>query len=355
MKLVFVTPRPWPLKGGVESHVHNLAEAIGDSQKASVTVLSQYIASDETNVKRFKSDKYSHDFFKIPGPSYYAFSLKIIRHAIRLVNSGSILHLQAAHKPLSMLILLFLNKRQKNNVFFTMHYHGEGHSKIASLAHIFYRPILSLSLKHIRKVIAVSEPEQRMIREHFPHLEDRVVVIPNGVGEVKEVKNGNEVTIISRLEKYKNIDKAINNIPEGITLNIVGTGSYEKELKHLAASKTNILFHGHLSEEAYEEIWSKTGLLVSLSDKEAYGMVIAESIARGVPVIASNIPAHKFVYELSKKSPLFNFEIENLKTQISSLINDKSDKIGYNFFTWKDAAKMTIESYEEAYGAKNIR
>jgi glycosyltransferase involved in cell wall biosynthesis len=79
-------------------------------------------------------------------------------------------------------------------------------------------------------------------------------------------------------------------LPFAWHLNIAGSGVLEKQLRKQLAGDRKFTLHGKLSPEALEDVWQQTDLTIvpSLCLENA-PMVIVESFARGIPVLASRV------------------------------------------------------------------
>jgi glycosyltransferase involved in cell wall biosynthesis len=60
---------------------------------------------------------------------------------------------------------------------------------------------------------------------------------------------------------------------------------------------------GPLSRSALDDVRSTTDLVVSPSRREAYGMAIAEGLARGLPAIATDVGGHREAVGASDGTP----------------------------------------------------
>lgn len=101
---------------------------------------------------------------------------------------------------------------------------------------------------------------------------------------VEPEETGNYFLMVGRMMKYKKMDIVIEAFNElGLPLKIVGRGIEEENLKKMA--KDNIEFLGRVSDEDLYRIYSKArGFL--FPQEEDFGIVAAEALASGRPVIA---------------------------------------------------------------------
>ncbi len=145
-----------------------------------------------------------------------------------------------------------------------------------------------------------SEPERVESGERIKHAS--AVVIANGI-EVPELNGrqrpqrdaGLRLLYLGRLHPIKGIEnllQAMATMTNGVTLSICGEGEadYQARLKSLAAEldlNKRVTFHGRVDGEAKEKRFAEADLCVVPSFTENFCNVVAESLARGVPVVAS--------------------------------------------------------------------
>lgn len=124
----------------------------------------------------------------------------------------------------------------------------------------------------------------------------RRVVITKGVGLYRRVTQP-AFEVRSRVEKFlyvgrlspeKNLAFLIEQFRKfpDLTLNIVGFGPQESELKALAGD--NIVFHGAVVNTELPTLYRKNDVFVLPSKSEPWGMVVEEALNNGVPVLVSN-------------------------------------------------------------------
>jgi glycosyltransferase involved in cell wall biosynthesis len=101
------------------------------------------------------------------------------------------------------------------------------------------------------------------------------------------------VLVVARLEAEKNVELAIGAFsaasPLDACLVIVGEGSERARLEVLARASSaheRIFFEGERDASSY---YAHTDLVLVTSRYEGYGLVIIESLARGIPVISTDV------------------------------------------------------------------
>lgn len=154
-----------------------------------------------------------------------------------------------------------------------------------------------------RTIMHVTSERERMpTQSRLPGT--RAVVVPNGV-DIPEVlpektwKPGGTLRLLylGRLSPKKGIENLLHAMTmmtgPAIELSIFGTGeaAYVASLHELAARLgligRNVRFAGHVDGEARERAFLDSDVCIVPSHTECFCMVVAEALARGVPVVAS--------------------------------------------------------------------
>ena len=143
-------------------------------------------------------------------------------------------------------------------------------------------------------------------------------------------KNINDIRIliISRLVKWKNIDKIIELalINDNIYLDILGDGPEFKKLFKLINDlklSNRITLHGHIIEKkTVNEYYRNSFCLILNSDYEGLSHVLLEAMANSCPVICSNILGNKEVIKHEFNGLLFPVnDLELMLSNINKLKN----------------------------------
>jgi glycosyltransferase involved in cell wall biosynthesis len=128
------------------------------------------------------------------------------------------------------------------------------------------------------------------------------VIIPNGIDfpnlngrRSRQRSDALELLFLGRLHPIKGIEnllRALATVEAPVHLSICGEGEedYRQGLKILVRDLSlteKVAFHGRVDGEAKERQFARADLCVVPSFKENFCIVVAEALARGVPVIAS--------------------------------------------------------------------
>jgi glycosyltransferase involved in cell wall biosynthesis len=168
----------------------------------------------------------------------------------------------------------------------------------------FYDRVCDMLVVRKRSLLHVtSEREASESRIRISNLD--VVVIPNGVDIPEMLSNRSwrpggslRLLFVGRLHPIKRLEVLLEAcgglLREGraVTLTIAGEGDakYRSTLVSLAGKSMptgSVRWLGPVEGEAKEEAFAGADVLALPSESENFGMVVAEALARGVPVIAS--------------------------------------------------------------------
>jgi glycosyltransferase involved in cell wall biosynthesis len=180
----------------------------------------------------------------------------------------------------------------------------------------------------------------KLIRAGVPG--ERIEVIPTGVDlkffEGLKVEKSRHPTIccISRLVEYKRVQdliRALKFVREevpGVRCRIVGSGPEEPNLRRLAESLgvgSSVEFLGFIPERRrVMEVLASSHVFCLPSTVEGMGLVLVESMACGVPFVASRLPA--LVETSGGKGGVF-FEptnVRQLAERLIALLTDETER-----------------------------
>lgn len=187
-------------------------------------------------------------------------------------------------------------------------------SKLPSLAKKMYKLSLSLTLKKSKLVLVTTEQLGELLIEKFKLSPEKIRVVPMGINDkfFKQQRHGflNETKIEAPyllshggLDKRKNLEGIIKAWPRLLNLwegkknylKLVITGNnkeYKKYLQKLAKENNinrYLLFLDNVSEDDMVPLIDNASLVVYPTFAEGFGLPLIEAMARGVPVMVSEI------------------------------------------------------------------
>ena len=236
------------------------------------------------------------------------------------------------------------------------------------LAHQILKPLTKKIWKNADQVMAVTNSLKKTALRTAP--DQDIIVMPNGVESIffKDItrinKNINHLKLISvaRLIKRKGIQDILKALEElkdpTISLLVVGTGNYEKELKkmckNLSLSNT-VTFYGFCPPKELLMLYHKCDVFILPSLAEAFGNVFAEAMACGLPIIGSNIGGIPDLVDKENGILVEPGNIDEIKNAILKMKVSKEMRIKMaeanrkkilECYAWEKIAKMHLSVYQ---------
>lgn len=301
-----------PSRGGVETFVYNLCKRLVEKGHR-----VKVITSD-----RGKSSGKYHEWIDgievIRFPErYHLFEAPIMpRIALRALREDyDVLHVHGMVPSVSDLALVVGFLRRKPKVI-TYHYDAvtPKYGVIGRLTGVVYAGFAGIILKLADVVVATTRSYART-SPVLGNTWEKAVIIPCGVDTSKFSPNQSQesrsatsttedhsVLYVGKLIHYKGVDNLIRAFQlvlekcPNCRLTIAGNGDEREELMQLSSELGlggKVVFAGDIPDQLLAQYYRDSDLLVlpSLeSRREAFGMVLLEAMACGIPVIASDIP-----------------------------------------------------------------
>jgi glycosyltransferase involved in cell wall biosynthesis len=162
---------------------------------------------------------------------------------------------------------------------------------------------------------------------------------------------------VAQIIARKNISETIEALPERVIgkkalFVLVGDGVELNNLRETYANRSNVIFVG---KQSNIEKWLKASdVFVSSSESEGLPNSVIEAMAMGLPVILSDIPQHKELFELNPEiGCLYElYNINDLKEKFSFLTEEKMQIWGENgkkLANGELSAKRMSNEYQELY------
>ena len=310
MKILIITANYYPHVGGVEVVVKEVTERLAQQGHACTLLTLNPCAVQEeeeelngVHIKRFSS-RISKRLFEL-SPEMF---LYCVRNR-RAFSTCDVVHIHNYHSLLSLQMAFLLKDvvRTNGKVIFSPYYHATGHTKMASVLLKILRPFGRWILKNVDAFICISDYEASLIQLDFSIPRKKVWTIPIGVGKINKKRTGKErggpisLLYVGRVEKYKGIQFILGAMAElkeaheiSSSLTIVGEGNYANELRNSSKRlglEGAVRWVTRLPPETLDREYANADVLLLLSQTEAYGLVVAEALARGTPCIVSNTSA----------------------------------------------------------------
>jgi glycosyltransferase involved in cell wall biosynthesis len=296
-----VIPSLDPESGGPAQAIHHFINATAHLHKHEIFTTNEGISSIEAELSIRKKSKAEISFFNYSGTHSYKWSGELWQHLKRSANQIHLMHIHAGFSFISMLTARYC---RKNNIPYI--YRPLGVFSDYSLSQgnqILKKVFFPLEIKNLGGACAVhvtSNQEKRDIEAlGIPEENISVIPIPLNISDKsfethiphKPVQLG----FLSRLHPKKNIETLLAACSEfrygDFVLKMAGNGEpdYIQELKNKSDQiGISVEWIGFLNEEHKTTFWEEIDWLVLPSLHENYGIVVAEALSRGKPVIISD-------------------------------------------------------------------
>ena len=366
MKIGFVSPYAWDVPGGVQAHIKDLAFHY-QAQGHEVSVLAP--CSDETLI--------AEDFVVAAGrPVAIPYNGAVARvlfgpvaasRVRQWISAGEfdVLHL---HEPAIPSLSLLACSIAEGPLVGTFHAAAPRQKVAFAIA-----PLLEPVIEKLRARIAVSEVARETLRIH---LDTDAVVIPNGISADffaqalpnQEWKRPLNIGFIGRFsEPRKGLGVLLEALPNiarifpDFRLLIAGPGEGIDAMQSInPALRNRLQFLGRINDEEKASFLKSLDLYVAPNTGgESFGIILAEAMAAGVPIVASDIPAFRYLLDDGKYGALFtNEDSDDLRKKIIHLLRNRSERDALSIagrersqrFDWNNVGDEIMNVYLHARG-----
>jgi glycosyltransferase involved in cell wall biosynthesis len=219
------------------------------------------------------------------------------------------------------------------------------------------------SLRRADALVAVSKATMRILVSRYRIPEERVRLIRNGVDcdsfFPAAEKDPSTVLICSRLDKRKNIAESFSALSalknHRYKVIVVGEGPERERLERLAGSSVpQAIFAGGVPQEELYGIFASSGIFVSTSWSEGFGLSVLQAMSSGCAVIVSDIPSHRDLVTHMEDGMIYS-NTQELAEFIASLLSDPATgrRMGRKAreraleYSWENVARETAKLYDE--------
>lgn len=335
LRIGFFTEVHRPVVNGVVASVEGLAQGLR-SRGHEVYCFAPKMPGDNGESDVF----FRMPSLPLPTRTPYRLTLPLVgRRSVRSVIKR--LHLVHVHSPfVTGWMGLRYARRYGMPVVYTYHTQLEAYTHYVPFDPTATRfATETLTRTFGNSVDAVVVPTNAMLN-HLRELgvNTRIVVVPSGIdvahfesGRRDEVlrariggESGSVALFVGRLAKEKSLDVLLHAVArakrDDLTLVMAGDGPAREELEALAAAlgiTARVRFLGAVERAQLPDLYASADAFVFPSTSETQGLVLAEALAAGLPVIAADAPQNRDV--LVSAGRLVKPTAESFAAQLSQL------------------------------------
>ena len=370
LKIGIVCPYSWDTPGGVQNHIRDLAEFLIDAGHE-VSVLAPAIDENKlpdyvVNAGKPISIPYNGAVARVLfGPVAFA-------RVRQWISQGDfdLLHL---HEPAIPSISLLACWAADGPMVGTFHAAAKRQKIIFAIG-----PILEPAIEKLSARIAVSEAARLTLTDH---LDTDAVIIPNGIyanryteGKRIEKWSGNTIGFIGRFEEpRKGLSVLVDALPvisrfaPDVKVLVAGPGDPADVIEDIDPElRQRFEFLGKISEDEKADFMSSVAVYVAPNTGgESFGIILAEALAGGACVVASDIPAFDDLLGQGEFGALFESEsASELAKVVIDLLRDENKrkelssrgKERAKLFDWTVVAQQIYSVYEMSIvGSQKVR
>ena len=370
LKIGIVCPYSWDTPGGVQNHIRDLAEFLIESGH-DVSVLAPVI--DESNLPEYVVN--AGKPISIPYNGAVArvlFGPVAFARVRQWISQGEfdLLHL---HEPAIPSISLLACWAADGPMVGTFHAAAKRQKIIFAIG-----PILEPAIEKLSARIAVSEAARLTLTDH---LDTDAVIIPNGIyanrytdGKTIEKWSGNTIGFIGRFEEpRKGLSVLIDALPvisrfaPDVKIFVAGPGDPAEVIEGIDPQlRQRFEFLGKITESEKADFMSSVAVYVAPNTGgESFGIILAEALAGGACVVASDIPAFDDLLGHGEFGALFESESSTeLAKVVIDLLRDETKrkelsvrgKERSKMFDWTVVAQQIYSVYQMSIvGSQKVR
>jgi glycosyltransferase involved in cell wall biosynthesis len=357
-RVVMVSANAFPVMGGVETHLHEVAPRVA-AAGFDVTMLTtdrsgklpEHESLNGVPAIRVPARPRSRDWYVAPS---------IAREIWR--GDYDLVHCQGYHTfvpPIAMLAA------RRARIPYVLTFHSGGHpsstrTRLRGPQRRFMRPLLARA----RKLIAVSEFEVEFFSRELSLPRSRFVKIQNGAAMPVPSRpvpiDPDRPVIVSagRLERYKGHHRLIEALPfllrevPGARLRIVGAGQFETELRRMAAAappevaeRIEIGSVDPKDRDGMSTVLASASLVTLLSEYEANPVAVMEALALGRRVLVAETSG---LTELAAAGMARGISINATAEEIARAIAEElqtPEPAELKLASWDDCAAQLADVY----------
>jgi 1,2-diacylglycerol 3-alpha-glucosyltransferase len=370
MRVGFFTECYQPIVNGIVASIDALREGLAarDVEVTTIAPRFPHFVDDVRDVVRVPS-------LPLPTPTAYRLCVPYLNsHDRARVRGIDLVH---AHSPfVTGWMAHSYARKQRIPLVFTYHTRLDAYAHYAPFDRgATERAMIALTRRYANAADAVVVPTGAMeLRLRELGVCVPIAIVPSGIDVARFAAgtrsaivrarlgaSGTEplALVIGRLGREKNVELALDaltRVPE-LRLAIVGEGPHRVALEERARRlgiAERVVFAGALAREALPDVYASADVFVFPSTTETQGLVLAEALAAGLPVVAADSPASRDV--LGDGARIVAPDPEMVASALRALVVTGRDQsavhLAFSRFTVDLQARRILALYQEVLAAR---
>lgn len=247
-----------------------------------------------------------------------------------------------------------------------------GHSKLRGALLAFYqRAVLRWVYKNASRVIVLTEDDVAVISKKYHVDASRIRVIANGTDfKILPAPRAGfhdpfRLLFVGRVVVQKNVPLLLESLRHFIDayslpihLDLVGDGEDMPRVEHMIAKlslQEYVSPKGYVTGKQIESLYEQADAFVMTSTHESFGQVLLEAMAKGLPIVASNIRGVRTVVEDGSAGLLVELEETAFADAFHRIMTEdglyqklsRASLEGAARYSWDTTIKKYISIYDE--------
>lgn len=371
IKIMVLGLRGFPgVQGGVESHCQELYPRLAE-KGFSVDVITRAPYVDQS-VKDWRGVRF-HALWSPSSSGLEAMLHSMLGVLYAGIKRPDVLHIHAIGPAIATPVARLLGLR----VVVTHHGPDYDREKWGRFARFVLKTGEAMGMRFSTRRIVISNVIRMLVMDKYTQSSD---LIPNGVSPAGEPGSGRVldecglspqkyIVLVSRMvpeKRHLDLIQAFRSAKlDGWKLALVGDLSaddaYVRKVRVATAEKPDVVLTDFRSGEQLRDLLANAGFFVLPSSHEGLPIALLEAMSYGLPVIASDIPAHlelgldERCYfplgdegQLSDRLKLFERDSEFREQQ-----SQFGKKLVAEKYDWDEVAENTADVYRKTVGGAN--
>lgn len=242
------------------------------------------------------------------------------------------------------------------------------------LKYVAYRLVSSKAVTQAKVIIAPTQAVKNTIIKFYPSAKKKITVTLEGFNHLfakqtaAQKKNAHQLIYVGSLYPHKNIKVVLQALKLDPNLSLIictARNAFTTKTEELAAKmevQSRVTIYQQLSDQELIKHMSESVALVQPSLSEGFGLTGLEALAMKLPIIVTDIPVFKEVYQ----SAAIYFDQHSPQALINSVVKVNqldSNKVAQKEFwnqaqkvtaqySWDETAKKTLAAYQSALAQK---
>lgn len=369
MRIVHTCLRYSPATGGAEKYISEIVEGTRKIPERDVRVLTSKMRThhpiSELDPELLLDDPmYVQRLHHMKTPIFAYPRLQALRHYIGH-HQPEILHSYGFWYQPADITARYANKHHIPFIFTPFFYPRN------KLTWQLYKNSIGKKTFSAADVVVVISPFEQKLTQEAGFQVRRFELIPPGINFtkfqtthpnpfLKKKLIGKIILAVSRLAPGKGLEELVGAFPEIVKqipdthLVIIGEDfGIQKILQEISAK--NVHFWGRLEDAELVEAYQHADVFLHPSRYEAFGIVLAEALAAGIPIVARNTSAIPYVAPHDTAGLLFTSKDELIKNTVTLLQNENlRQQLGaagkhhiQENFSWDKSVAKILKLYDE--------